>query len=135
MSKERLDKAKDVIENMLNFVENVSVLDESDRVLVNDLIEQAERVPVLRKANRELVELGEYILKNFRSDIDGTTTETAQKVMDRMHEQNKRYREVIEKIKEFNRKSSMFGSYTQRDALSDIRFEIGMLEGNPHEDS
>lgn len=72
MSKEQLDKAKDVIENMLNFVENVSVLDESDRVLVNELIEQAELTNALEETRK---------------------LDAEQNVS--LWEQNKRYREFV----------------------------------------
>lgn len=62
-------------------------------------VQRVQRVYDLRKADRELVELGEYILKKFRSDIDGTTTETARKIIDRMYKQNKHYQEALENIK------------------------------------
>lgn len=89
----------------------------------NHLIEQAGRVEGLREANADLVELGKYILKHFRGYIDGTTTETAQKVMDSMHKQNKCYREVLRKILTDD-------SLTYRQVI-DLVLET--LEGDPHE--
>ena len=69
------------------------------------LIEQDERVQEL-----------EYLLDLVR------------KRKSNLEKQNKRYREEIEKIKDYNRKALKVGRYTENEALLDISLEIRKLE-------